>query len=148
MSESERKSQESSEKSPELQESENIIMDLRIPETFKEALLHLLRGKIPAYYTNCDQKLPDLTAIGIHVLSIEATVETLPASIRQHVLQATGIILPQEEPQRSHAYFIAKDPQVAKLLYDAYCQKNMALIKALTAREDELIEGNKTGTVH
>ena len=107
----------------------------KLPLTYdqKYSLNMLLSGTRLACSIHTEQPLPDLSEIGLSTELVTFEVEPLnptqiEAAIRKK-LNLHGQI--QSEPQYIYQYFISIDPQIARLLREAFEEKNHDFIRKM-----------------
>ncbi len=117
-------------------EKENVVMDARIPEEAKSAILNVLRERKVAAQILLEEQLPDLRSCGLVVRSVEFTVDPISQEIRE-MMRRKGIPLPENDQDggKCYLYFVGKHEPLVILLERAFCRGDYKMIEEILTAE-------------
>ncbi len=117
-------------------EKENVVMDARIPEEAKSAILNVLRERRVAAQILLEDQLPDLRSCGLIVRIVEFTVDPISEEIRAK-MRRKGIPLPENDQDggKCYLYFIGKHEALVMLLERAFYRGDYKLIEDILTAE-------------
>lgn len=117
-------------------EKEDIVMDARIPEEAKSAILNVLRDRRVAAQILLEEQLPDLRSCGLVVRTVEFTVDPISEEIRAK-MRRKGIPLPENDQDagKCYLYFVGKHEPLVALLERAFYRRDYEMIREILTAE-------------